>query len=299
MMIHKRQVRLFAGLRHQVPQASQMVTAPLDRDPAGLFQLPIRIAVGQRHKAHQDPNPRNAPFLKHRFRPQMAPGTDKLGTPQMIRRSPFDPGDLFFMDMARIGAEASRLESAVNGDLLHPSIVYVNEPAVVSHPDPETRIFRRHGIIGLVHFHMAVPMDRTLTFPEERKIARRKRREHRTLLVEETTNLLTGRSVNPLIGNVFFPPGQIRILGRQIVERSGLQAVVLHVADLTLDLALVPGRIRTGRKDHRAVVFAKRRQLGIELRIVPVRMNHRRLEIVHHDRPGNTPERSKRIFKAT
>jgi hypothetical protein len=172
MMLHECQCRLFAGCLQQMPKGTQVVAALLDSHLTDLFQLPIRMAMRQRDKADEDPHARNASFRQHRLCPEMAPRTDEPGSPKMILGSPFHAADFLFVDMNGIGAEASRFELAVNGDLFHLAIEDADEFAVVANPYFMTRVLRRHGIIRLVHLDVPVSMNAALAFLKEGKETR-------------------------------------------------------------------------------------------------------------------------------
>ena len=67
-------------------------------------------------------------------------------------------------------------------------------------------------------------------------------------------------------------------------KTPALQLAVLHVADATINLAFVARRVRLGPQDHRFVMLGERLQTRVQLRIVPVRMLHKGLEVIDHQR---------------
>jgi hypothetical protein len=222
-MLHERERGCFTRFLQKMSKRSQVITTLLDRNLADLFQLLIRIMMCERNKADEHPHARNAPFRQHRLCPEVAPRTDEPGSPKMIFRSPFHAGDLFLRNMLRIGAEASRFELAVNGDLFHLAIEDADEFAVVANPYFMPQVLRRHGIIGFFHLDVSVSMNRAFAFLKEGKETRGQRQKSRSfLLLEELFHLLAGCSVNPKIGDVRFPPAQIRILGSESLKRSSL-----------------------------------------------------------------------------
>ena len=86
----------------------------------------------------------------------------------------------------------------------------------------------------------------------------------------------------PGVGHGRFPLQQMLVLLLQAREAVALQAVVLDIAHAAFDLPLVPRRARLRGQDRHAVVLAERLHLGIQLRVVPVRLLDRRLEVVDH-----------------
>lgn len=77
-----------------------------------------------------------------------------------------------------------------------------------------------------------------------------------------------------------------------------LERVLLNVIDATLHLPLVSGHARFGRQKHATVVVGKGLHLRMQFGIEPVRMQHRRLEIVEHDPPGHAAEVPERVLQA-
>ena len=53
-----------------------------------------------------------------------------------------------------------------------------------------------------------------------------------------------------------------------------------------------------GRKDCRAVMFAKGTQLRVELRIEPVGLQHRGLQVIEDERGGDASEVAEGVFQA-
>ena len=154
--------------------------------------------------------------------------------------------------MFGLRAEAAGFLLGVNGNLLHPATIEdSHQSAVPSHPDTTPNIFRRYRVVGIVHFDVPVTMHRPLSFMEEREPTGWQRQQCRTLdLPKDFANLLTRRAVDACIGDVGLPVQQVAILGGQTGESPALQCVAFNIADPSLDLALVAGRVRLGRQDH-------------------------------------------------
>src|SRR5206468_3231757 len=56
--------------------------------------------------------------------------------------------------------------------------------------------------------------------------------------LETDDRLLAGRAVDPPVGDMERPPEEVPLQGRERVERSAGQGVVLHIADAAFDLPL-------------------------------------------------------------
>ena len=91
---------------------------------------------------------------------------------------------------------------------------------------------------------------------------------------------------------------QMIVLRFQAWETMPLQSVVLDIAHAAFNLPLVPGRARLRGQDHHAVVLAEGLDLGIEVRVVPVRLLDRRLEVVDHQDLRHAAEMPEGVFNA-
>ena len=100
------------------------------------------------------------------------------------------------------------------------------------------------------------------------------------------------------IGDRGLPIEQEAVLIGQAGELAALKGVVLSVAHATLDLALVPRRTHPRRQHDRAVMFAERQDLRVEIGIKPIRPGHRGLEVVDHQRLGHAAEVVERVLHA-
>ena len=80
------------------------------------------------------------------------------------------------------------------------------------------------------------------------------------------------------------------ILFAQALETFSLQGIVLNVVNATFDLALVARRVGLGGKNSRVVVDAEGQHLRVDLRIEPVRLGDRRLQVVDDQCFGHAAE---------
>src|SRR5207244_961557 len=68
------------------------------------------------------------------------------------------------------------------------------------------------------------------------------------------TDLSPRGAVDACVGDGAFPFRQVPVLLGETGEGVALEGVLLDVVDAALDLALVPGHVRLGRQENRAVV---------------------------------------------
>ncbi len=147
---------------------------------------------------------------------------------------------------------------------------------------------------------MAVTVDLPLGLVEEGEPSNRQRRQRRPFhFLEGLLHLLAGGAVDAGVGHLRLPLQQMSILLGETGEGSALQGVALNVAHVALDLALVARGPGSGRQDHRAVVRAKRLDLRIQLRVVPVGLGHRGLEVVDDQRLRDAAEVMEGVLQAT
>ncbi len=82
-------------------------------------------------------------------------------------------------------------------------------------------------------------------------------------------------------------------------EHVALESVAFRVADTAFDLALMPGRTRLGRQRDDAVVLTERLHFRIDLGIEPVRLAHRGLQVVQHQRLRHAAKVMEGVLQAT
>ena len=128
-------------------------------------------------------------------------------------------------------------------------------------------------------------MNGVLPFLEEGEPFDGKGRQRGTFhAFEQLAHLLLDRAVDPRVGDGRLPMQQEVVLLFQTLELAGFQRIAFDVLHARFDLALVARHVRPGGQDHHAVVFAERPQLGMQFRLVPVRLGDRRPQIVDHQR---------------
>ncbi len=93
------------------------------------------------------------------------------------------------------------------------------------------------------------------------------------------------------------PLEQMLVLFGQAAKGASLDRVVLRILDPSLDLALVTGHSGPGREDDRTVMLCELLELGVEPRVIKVRIDDPRLEVVDHDGGGNGSEGSEGVFE--
>ena len=161
-------------------------------------------------------------------------------------------------------------------------------------------VFGRHRVIGPLELDIAVAMHGALRFFKDRERPRRQRPQGGFFHLPQRAwppagGWCRGCGCRPPCAPT--RPGTSFCAAR-LCKAPALERVVLHILHARFDLPFVPGHCRLGRQDHRAVMAGELLQLGIEFRIVPVRMQHPRLQIVDDHRrrhPAKVPER---VFQA-
>ena len=87
-------------------------------------------------------------------------------------------------------------------------------------------------------------------------------------------------AVDPRVGHRELPLPQKTVLLFQTGEDSPFERVVLGIADTVLDLSLVAGHVRPRGQEHETVMLTEGPHFGIELRIEPVGLVHRRAKVI-------------------
>src|SRR5258705_294537 len=99
--------------------------------------------------------------------------------------------------------------------------------------------------------------------------------------------------------HVLLPVGQKMVLRRQTLKAPSLDCIVLRILDPGFHLALVSRHRWLGRQNHGAVMASKLLQLGVNLRIVPIGLDHARLEVVDDNGGWNPAQIPKGIFQTS
>ena len=269
-----------------------------ERHFAGPVDLLGGVSVRQGSQAYQHPQSRHAAELEHRLAPSRRVRPDHRRLTQQPFGSALDLRELPRVNVVVVGAGPARFLLHVHRNHRHLLIEDPHQVPVPTRPHPTAHVFRRNRVICLGHLHVPVAVDAALGFAERRKSSSRQRQQRRRFdLLEDLTHLLTRRAVNPRVRHAGLPRQQVTVRRRQSPEPPALQRVVLDVGDPPLDLPLVTWRVRLGRQHHRAVVLAERLHLRVQLRIEPVRILHRRLQVVDHQRLRYATEVPKRVLQ--
>ena len=69
--------------------------------------------------------------------------------------------------------------------------------------------------------------------------------------------------MDALVGDIALPVRQKTVLLGQVLERPPFQRVPFDIANAAFSFAIVPGRARSNRQNHRPVVDAELPDLGI------------------------------------
>ena len=123
----------------------------------------------------------------------------------------------------------------------------------------------RHAVANRVDINETVGTHATgqATRPDRQRTDRQRSQRLTFVTLETDHRLFAGRSMNPLIGDLDEPPGQVPPEGLERRERPSRQSVVLDVADPSLDLPLGPGSSRTAGSRRDLAVLAERLEARI------------------------------------
>src|SRR5665213_783030 len=203
------------------------------------------------------------------------------------------------MDMLRVGRETPTLDPGVDGDLVHLGAVDPHEPRLRPDPEGTANKLGRHGIVRAAELDVAVTLDQTAALLETREEHGRQGPERRLLRGhEELKHLLAHGAVDAGVGDRALPLGQKLVLLGKAREGPALEGVILDVLDARLDLALMPGHGGLGRGEDRPVMAAELDQLGIEIRVEPVGLEHGGLQIIDDRARRHAAKMPERVFQA-
>ena len=197
---------------------------------------------------------------------------------------------------AEAAAEFAGLQPRMSTDLLHAVIEQAHHAPVPAHPHLAPDELRRGLVIGLGHFHKTVALHLAASFLITFVNRGRQRPQGLAFLLKHGGHLPPGGAMHAFVSNVLLPVPQMGVLFGQRGELPPLERVVFGVAHAAFHLALVLGRIGTAGHRCHAVVAAKIRQFRVQRRVIPIRLDHRRLEVVEIEQPGHSTERAHRVF---
>ena len=130
-----------------------------------------------------------------------------------------------------------------------------------------------------------------------RKERRWQRLQMRAFQLKASGHLFARGAVDTFVGNARLPPLQMEVLLSQRLEPPPLERVVADIANSSLHLPLMLRRPGAARHDMHPVVTAEVSQLGVDLRIKPVRLQDRCLQVVEIEHQRHTAKRANRIFQ--
>lgn len=210
----------------------------------------------------------------------------------------FDQRSFVGVDMLGAGREATGLNPGMNADLLHLLVIDAHNPGLGADPDAPADILRRDRVVGLGELHMAVAVDGAWCLLETGEEHRRQGPQCGPLDgIETLEDLLAHGAVNAGVGDGGLPMGEENILLGEARKLAAPERVLLYVVDPALDLALVPGHRGLGGREERLVVPAKLEQLGIEVRIIPIRLDDSGLEVVDDHAQRHAAKVSECVFQ--
>lgn len=200
----------------------------------------------------------------------------------------------------RIGrGKAARFRPGVQRDHLLAMIEDTHDPGLAADPHLAAEMLRWHRVVSLVELDVTVPVHLAPGLGEAGEERRGQRQEGRPLALEHRAHLLAHRAVDPGAGDAPLPIGEEEVLLGERGERASAQRVVLGVFYARLDLALVFRSRGLGRHDDGVVVPGEVRHLGVKVRIEPVRVEDRGLQVVDDGGAGDATEVPERVLAAS
>ncbi len=288
-------------MARQCQQALEIAQAPgavMRGNTGRIFQVDGGVFPGWVQQALHHAQTLWAARLLHRFGPGARQRSNQAATPQQIIGTPFDDVPFAAVQVSGIGGELSRLGQRVQGDRFPARVVNAQPPVLLPHPDLAADVFGRGRVIGLLELHITIALHPAQRVLEPREQTRRQRLQGRAFHgFKEFAHLLADRAVNARVGHVLFPVRKMTVVRRQTGKAPALDRVVLRILYARLHFPLVPGHDRLGGQNDRAVMPGKLRQLGMELRIVPVGLEHPGFQVVGHHRGRNPAKVPEGIFQ--
>ena len=264
-----------AGALKEGPQVAQTKAGVLQGPAGHALQVGDLMLLGQVQQALEGADRLGTTVAEHGLAPGAAAWAEQPAAAEEILSAALDQGPLVGMDVLGVGRETPGLGPGVDRDLVHLGGVDAHEPRL--RPDPEGAADKlgRHGIVGPAKLDVAVAADQATALLEAREEHGRQRPQGRLLRRhEKLKHLLAHGSVDAGVGDCALPLGEKLVLLAKAREGAALEGVILVVFDARLDLALMPGHGGLGRGQDRPVMPAELDQLGIEIRVEPVGLEH-------------------------
>ncbi len=197
---------------------------------------------------------------------------------------------------AQATAEFSWFQAHMAADLLHVVVEQTHHPAVPAHPDFPPDPLRRCFVIRLGNFHETVALHASATLLVTLVNRCRQRPKRLALLLEDGCHLPPGGAMHALVGHMLLPVKQVGVLLGKRGELPPLERVVFGVGNSAFDLALVLRRMGSAGHRCHAIITAKIRQFRVHCRVIPIRLDHRRLEVIEIEQTRHTAEIAHGIF---
>ena len=206
MLLNELELVLRGWILEQAREFAQAPDTMREGQLAGGFQVGGGLFGGHLQKALQHPDALQAAVFHHGFGPVAGVRANQPGTVQQPLGPVFHCGALAAVDMLWRGAEASRRLARVERNLFHAGVENPHHAQLPARPHFPADIFRRHGVIRLRHFHMAIPMHRALGFAKNREEGRWQRVQRGLLAgFENLRHLLARGAVDAGVGHPAFP----------------------------------------------------------------------------------------------
>ena len=151
-----------------------------------------------------------------------------------------------------------RKHEAMNRDLPESIVLNSHHPRIPARQEFVAKICRRHGIIGLGHFGVTIPVNTAPALIEKRESFQRQRLKRSSLDRIEFSDLLARGALDAGVCDLGFPVREKSVLHFTACEEPAFDRVVLNIFNAVLDFTFVAQGVRLGGKDHEAIVFRER-----------------------------------------
>src|SRR6266516_1038511 len=205
VFLQERQRLLNRAMAQKSFDVPQMPGTVKERCSAGLVQLFGGVDLGQAQQTLQHAEAFNGPVGVHRLGPVRDVRTELPAPIEQILDAAFDDASFVTVQVFVEGIEAAGLAARMNGNELQSLVEHSDQSGIPARPDRVRDILRRHRIISLGDFDVAVPVNLAWGFTEDGKKALRQWLEGRLFEgLKALPDLLASRAMNAGISGVLF-----------------------------------------------------------------------------------------------
>ena len=199
--------------------------------------------------------------------------------------------------MLAVSAKTAFFDTGMNSDLFHVVVENTHSSEIKTHPYFPAAELPRGRIIRAGNLNMAVTVHLADAFFKAWEKRIRQRLQKRAFISKTAFDLLLGRAVNALVGNLPLPVQQEVVLFRQAGKHPAFQRIGFDILHRAFHLALVVRAIWLCRHHDRIVISTKLPQFRHNFRIVKVRFGDRSFQIIRHARQSHTAKITETVFQ--